>query len=147
MVYVLKIDGFLSMLSVAAQSRDGDLVVSVEVLEVADIPRLCLLVRWVLEVALLLQLDPEDLLAVFAAGLAEGHVAEGLEEASVVAIDLTSVEEEEALDIKAEVDLEEEVGMVVARLTAMVMAQHHPLMHPLVLEEEEGLVAVTAALL
>jgi hypothetical protein len=75
------------------------------------------------------------------------HVVEGFEEDSEVVIDLTSVEDEAASDIKVAVALVEEVGMVVVRPMAMVIAQHHPLMHLLVLEEEAALVVGTVALL
>jgi hypothetical protein len=147
MVYVSKIVGYLSTLNVAAQSKAGDLVVLVEVWVVADIPKLCPLVQWVSEEVLLLQLDPVGLVAVSEAALAEVRAAGALEGDSVVVIDLISEEEEEVLDIKVVVALVEEVGMVAAHQMASVMAQHHPLMHLLVPEEEEGSVVGTVALL
>ena len=122
-------------------------MVLVEVWVVADIPRLCPLVQWVSEEVLLLRLDPVGLVAVSEAALAEVRVAEALEEDSVVVIDLISEEEEEVLDTKVVVALVEEVGMVAAHQMASVMAQHHPQMHLLVPEEEEGSVVGTVALL
>ncbi len=88
----------------------------------------------------------EASVVVSVAGLEAGHAVVDLGEVSEV-IDLTFVAEGEVLDIKEAVALVEEVGMVVVRLMATVMAQRRPLMHLLVLEEEVALVVGTVALL
>ncbi len=90
--------------------------------------------------------DLEAWAGVSVAGLEAGHGVVDLGEDSEV-IDLTFVEEGEVLDIKEAVALVEEVGMVVVRLMATVMAQRRPLMHLLALEEEVALVVGTVALL
>lgn len=146
MVYVSRIGKCLSTLSAAVLSKAGDLVVWVEGLAAVAIPKLCPLDQWLSEVDLLLLLVLEALVVVSVAGLEARHVVVGSGEVSEV-IDLTFVEEGEVLDIKEAVALVEEAGMVVVRLMATVMAQHRPLMHLLVLEEEVALVVGTVALL
>ena len=146
MVYVSRSGKCLSMSSEAVLSKAGDLVVWVEGLAAVAIPKLCPLDQWVSEVDLLLLPVLEASVEVSAAGSEAGHVAVDLGEDSEV-IDLTFVEEGEVLDIKEAVALVEEVGMVVVRLMATVMAQRRPLMHLLALEEEVALVVGTVALL
>ena len=113
---------------------------------VVVIPKLCPLDQLVLEVDLLLLPVLEASVVVSVAGLEVGHVVVGLGEVSEV-IDLTFVEEGAVLGIKEAVALVEEVGMVVVRLMATVMAQRRPRMHLLALEEEVALVVGTVALL
>ena len=110
------------------------------------IPKLCPLDQWVSEVDLLLLLVLEASVVVSVAGLEAGHVVVGLGEVSEV-IDLTFVEEGEVLDIKGVAALVEEVGMVVVRPMATVMAQRRPLMPLLAPEEEVALVVDMVALL
>ena len=145
MVYVLRTGKCLSMSSAAVLSKAGDLVVWAEVLVGVATPKLCPLDQWVSEVDSLLLPVLEASVVVSVAGLEAGHVVGDLGEVSV-AIGLTFVEEGEVLDIKEAVALVEEVGMVVVRLMATVMAQRRPLMHLLVLEEEVALVVGTVAL-
>ena len=146
MVYVSRSGKCLSMSSEAVLSKAGDLVVWVEGLAAVAIPKLCPLAQWVSEVDLLLLPVLEASVEVSAAGSEAGHVVVDSGEDSEV-IDLTFVEEGEVLDIKEAVALVEEVGMVVVRLMATVMAQRRPLMHLLALEEEVALVVGTVALL
>ena len=146
MVYVSKTGKCLSMLSAAVLSKAGDLVVWVEVLAAVAILKLCLLDQWASEVDLLLLQVLEASVVVSVAGLGARHVVVGSGEVSEV-IDLTFVEEGEVLDIKEAVVLVEEVGMVVVRLMATVMAQRRPLTHLLALEEEVALAVGTVALL
>ncbi len=147
MVYVSRIVACWLMSSVVVLLKDGDLVAWVEDSVAVDIPKQCRLDLWVRQEASLRQLDLEVSVVDSVAALGGLHVAEGFEEDSEVVIDLTSVEDEAASDIKVAVALVEEVGMVVVRPMAMVIAQHHPLMHLLVLEEEAALVVGTVALL
>ena len=146
MVYVSRIEKCLSMLSAAVQSKAGDLVVWVEVLAAVAIPKLCPLDQWVSAGDSLLLLDLAASVVVSVVGSEARHAVVGLGEVSEV-IDLIFVEEGEVSDIKEAVALVEEVGMVVVRLMATVMAQRRPLMHLLVLEEEVALVVGTVALL
>ena len=146
MVYVSKTGKCLSTLSAAVLSKAGDLVVWVEVLAAVAILKLCPLDQWASEVDLLLLQVLEASVVVSVAGLEAGHAVVDSEEVSEV-IDLTFVEGGEVLDIKEVVALVEEVGMVVVRLMATVMAQRRPLMHLLALEEEAALVVGTVALL
>lgn len=108
--------------------------------------KLCPLDQWASEVDLLLLQVLEASVVVSVAGLEAAHEVVGLGEVSEV-IDPTFVEGGEVLDIKEVVASVEEVGMVVVRLMATVMAQRRPLMHLLVLEEEVALVVGTVALL
>ena len=85
-------------------------------------------------------------MVVSVAGLGVRHVVVDSGEVSEV-IDLIFVEEGAVLGIKEAVALVEEVGMVVVRLMATVMAQRRPLMHLLALEEEVALAVGTVALL
>lgn len=146
MVSVSKTDAFLSTWSAAALSKDGDLVALVEDSVAVDIPKLCQLGQWALQEDSLHQLDPEVLVVGFVAVSEELHAAVVSEVASEVVIDLTSVEDEAASDTKAEVALVEEVGMVVARLMALVTVRRHPLMPLLDPAEEEASVVGTVAL-
>ena len=113
---------------------------------VVAIPKLCPLDQWASEVDLLLLQVLEASVVVSVAGSGVRHVVVGSGEVSEV-IDLTFVEEGAVLGIKEAVALVEEVGMVVVRLMATVMAQRHPLMHLLALEEEVALAVGTVALL
>lgn len=124
------------MSSVAAPSKAGDPVVLGEVSEVVDTPKLCQYGPPELGVVSLLQLDLVALVAVSVAAFKLDLVVVDSEAVSEVAIDLTFVVDEEASDTKAEAALAEGVGMVLARLMAMGMGPHHPLMLPLDLEEE-----------
>ena len=144
MVYVSRTGKCLSMLSAAVLSKAGDLVVWVEGLAAVATPKLCPLDQWVSAEDSLLLLDLVALVLVSVVDSEARHVVVGLGEVSEV-IDLISVEEGEVSDIKEAVALVEEVGMVVVRLTATVMAQRHPLMHLPVLEEEVALVVGTVA--
>ena len=146
MVYVSRIEKCLSMLSAAVLSKAGDLVVWVEVLADVAIPKPCPLDQWVSAEDLLLLLDLAASVVVSVVDSEARHVVVGLGEVSEV-IDLTFVEVGEVSDIKEAVALVGEVGMVVVRLMATVMAPRHPLMHLLVLEEEVALVVGTVALL
>ena len=133
------------MSSAVVLSKVGDLVVWAEVLVAVAILKLCPLDQWVLGVDLLLLPVLEASVVVSVADLGAGHVV-GLGEVSEV-IDLTFAEGGEVLDIKEVVALVEEVGMVVVRLMATVMAQRRPLMHLPALEEEVALVVGMVALL
>ncbi len=136
MVSVSKTDVYSWMSSVAVPSKAGDPVVLGGVSEVADTPKLCQYGPQELGVASLLQLAQVALVADSVAASKLDPVVVDSEAVSEVAIDLTFVVDEEASDTKAEAASAEEVGMVLARRMAMGMAQHHPLMLSLDLEEE-----------
>lgn len=121
MVYVSKIDEFLSMWNVAALSKAGGPVVLVEDSVAVDIARLCRLVLRVLVEGLLPQPDREALVADSAVDFEAALIAEVgvLEAASEAVIEAG----EEVLATKGVAALVvEEVGMEVA---PMVMV--HPL--------------------
>lgn len=83
----------------------------------------------------LLQLDP-GVLVVVSVVVSKVDLAVGSEAASEAEIDPTFVEVEAASDIKAEAALVGEVGTAEVRRMVMAVAQHHPLMLLLDLEEE-----------
>ena len=97
--------------------------------------------------ASLLQLDPEDLVVVFEAGLAARRAEVGSEEAFEEATDPISEADGGASDTKAEAVSVGEVGMALALQMGTVMVQHRLLTLLLVLEEEAASVVVTAVLL
>ena len=149
MVSASKIDVSLSTLSVAVQSKDGDLVALEGDSEAVDIPKLCRLDLPELAEASLLQPDLEDSVVVsvedLAAVLAVGAFAEGAEGGTGGAL----VGEEVGSDIpRGAVVVVEEVGMAADRPMATVMAKQHPRMHLLdLVETVEGLAGATVALL
>ena len=151
MVSASKIDVFLSTLSVAVQSKDGDLAASEGDSEDVDIQRLCRLGPQELAEASLLRPDLEALVVDSVVGLVAAAVlaVAAFEEASGVATAAASAVEEVVSDTKVEAGLVvEEVGMAVDRPTATVMAKQHPRMHLLALAEiVEALVVVMVALL
>ena len=151
MVSASKIDVFLSTLSVAVQSKDGDLVASEEDSEDVVIPRQCRLDPQELAEASLLRLDLEASVVDSVEGLAAAVVlaVAAFEEASEVATVAALAAEEVVSDTKVEAVLVvEEVGMAVDRPTATVMAKQHPRMHLLALAETvEAWVVVMVALL
>ena len=139
MVYVSRIAVYLSMSSVAALSKVGGPVALVGALEAVDTQKLCQPGLRPLEAVSRLQLDLEASVGVFVAALEEPHAAAAaLEEAFEGEIDPAMVEVEEVSDIKVEAALVEEVGMVEVHLTAIVTAQHHPLMLLLDLADVEA---------
>lgn len=149
MVFASKIDVFLSMLSVAVRSKDGDLVALEEVSEAADTPKLCRLDLQESAEALLLQPDPEVSVVVSAEDLVAVLAVAAFEEVSEVVTEVALVVDEEVSDTKAEAVLVvEEVGMAVDRPMVTVTAQQHPPMHLLdPVETVEAMAAVTVALL
>ncbi len=140
MVSVSKTDVYSWMSSVAVPSKAGDPVVLGEVSEVVDTPKLCQSGPQESGEASLPQLDLVALVAVSVAVSKAEPVVVDLEAVSEAVIDPTFVVDEEVSDTKAEAALAEEVGMAPARQMAMEMAQHHPLMLHLDLEEEAALV-------
>ena len=149
MVSASKIDVFLLTLSVAVQSKDGDLVAWEEDSEAVDIPKLCRLDLQELVQVSQLQPDPAASVVVSVEELAAPLAVAAFEEVSEVVIGGPLVVEEVVSDTKAEVALaEEEVGMEVDRPMATVMAKQHPRMHLLALAETvEVLVVRMVALL
>lgn len=112
------------------------------------IPKLCQLDQLLHQEASLRQQDRGGLVEASVADSEAHHaVVVDFEEASEATTDLISVEDEVVSDIKVEAALVDEVGMAAVRLTATVMAQHHPLMRLLDLEEEVALVMGMVALL
>lgn len=127
------------MLSVAAPSRVGDLVDSVEVSVVVDTPKLCQLDPLLLAEDLLLQLDLEASVVGSVADTAALHVvAVGSEEAFEAVTEVAIAGAEEVLAIREAVALVEEVGTAVGRQMVTVMAQYHPLTPLLALVEIGG---------
>lgn len=140
MVSASKIDVFLSTLSVAVQSKDGDLAALEEDSEAADIPKLCRLDPQGLPEDSLLRPGPaasvvgsvEDLAALLAVAAFEEEVSEVVTGAALVVEEVVS-------DTKAEADsVVREVGMAVDR----PMAQQHLPTHLLVLAETAEALAV-----
>ena len=151
MVSASKIDVSLSTLSVAVQSKDGDLAASVGDSEDVDIQRPCRLDPQELAEASLLRPDLEASVVDSVVDLAAAAVlaVAAFEEASGEATVAASAVEEVVSDTKVEAVLVvEEVGIAVDRPMATVMAQQHPRMHLLALAETvEALVVVMVALL
>ena len=149
MVFALKIDVFLSTLSVAVRLKDGNPVALEGDSEAVGILKLCRLDLRELAEASLLQPDLEALVVVSAEDLAAVLAVAASEEVSEVVIGVALVEEGVVSDTKAEAVLVvEEVGMVVDRPMATVMAQQHLRMHlPDLVETVEALAVVTVALL
>lgn len=148
MVFALKIDVFLSTLSVVVRSKDGDLVALEEASEAADILKLCRLDLQELAEALLLQPDLEASVVVSVEGLAAVLAVVAFEEVSEAVTGVALVVDEVVSDTKAEAVLVvEEVGMAVDRQMATVTAQQHPRMHLLdPVETVEAMAVVTVAL-
>ena len=149
MVSASKIDVSLSTLSVAVQSKDGDLVVLEGGSEAVDIPKLCQLDLQELAEASLLQPDLEASVVVSVEDLAALLAVAAFGEVSEVETVVALVVEEEGSDTKAgAVLVVEEVGMLVDHPMATVMARQHPRMHLLdLVETVEALAGATVALL
>lgn len=149
MVSALKIDVFLSMLSVVVQSKDGDLVALEGDSEAVDIPKLCRLDLQELAEASQPQLDLEASAVVSVEDLAVLLVVAAFGEVSEVVTVAVLLAEEVASDTKVEAGLVvvEEVGTAADRPMAIVMAKQHPQMHlPALAEIVEALAVVMAAL-
>ncbi len=143
MVSASKIDVFLSTLSVAVQSKGGDLVALEGGSEAVDIPKPCQLDLQELAEASLLRPDLEASVVVSVEDLAALLAVAASEEVSEVVTEGALVVEEVVSDTKAEVVLVvPEVGMAVDRPMATVMAKQHPRMHLLDLAETEEVLAV-----
>lgn len=149
MVFASKIDVSLSTLSVAVQSKDGDLVALEGDSEAVDIPKLCRLGLQQLAEASLLPPDLEASVVVSVEDLAAVLAVAAFEEVSEVVTGVALVVEEVVSDIKVgAVLVVEEVGMAADRPTVTVMAKQHPRMHLLdLVETVEGLAGATVALL
>ena len=149
MEFASRIDVFLSTLSVAVQSKDGDLGALEGASEAVDIPKPCRLDLQESAEVSLLQLDLEASVAASGEDSVAVLVVAVSEEVSAGVIAAALAAEEVVLDTKVEVVLVvEEVGMAVDRLMATVMALQHPPMHLLDLAETvEVLAVVMVALL
>ena len=143
MEFASRIDVFLSTLSVAVRSKDGDLGALEGASEAVDIPKLCRLDPQESAEVSLLQLDLEVSVAASGEDSVAVLVVAVSEEVSAVVIVAALAAEEVVLDTKVEVVLVvEEVGMAVDRPMATVMALQHPQMHLLDLAETVEVLAV-----
>ena len=134
---------FLSTLSVAVQSKDGDLVALEADSEAVDIRKLCQLGLQELAEALLLRLDPEASVVVSAEGLVVLLAVAAFEEVSEVVTEAASAVEEAVSDTKAAaVSVAEEVGMAADPPMATVVAKQHPRMRLLAPEATAEALAV-----
>ena len=138
----------LSTLSVAVQSKDGDLVALEVDSEAVDIRKLCQLGLQESAEASLLRLDPEASVVVSAADLVVVLAVAAFEEVSGVATEAVSAGEEAVSDTKAAVvSVAEEVGIAVDLPMATVVAKQHPRMRLLVPEATAEALAVGIAAL
>ena len=132
-----------STLSVAVQSKDGDLVASEVDSEAVDIRKLCQLGLQELVEASLLRLDPEASVVVSAADLVVVLAVAAFEEVSEVVTEAATAVEEAVLDTKAAAVLvAEEVGTAVGLPMATVVAKQHPRMRLLAPEATAEALAV-----